>query len=113
MNSDEVDGICSVSSNNKYLLVITEKGILNKIDPVALPTSSRAKAGNRVIQLSKGDNIKYIYGVNNNDKLKVITVNSITELSIGDIPLGSTASKGNRIAEVNTNNPFVDCILTY
>ena len=113
MNSDEVDGICSVSSNNNYLLVITEKGILNKIDPVALPTSSRAKAGNRVIQLSKGDNIKYIYGVSNNDKLKIITVNSITELSIKDIPLGSTASKGNRIAEVNTNNPFVDCILTY
>lgn len=113
MNSDEVDGICTVSPNNRYLLVVTEKGILNKIEPVALPTSSRAKAGNRVIQLSRGDSIKYIYGVSDNDKLKIITNNGISELSIKDIPLGSTASKGNKIAEVNTNNPFIDCILTY
>ena len=63
LNSDEVDGICTVSPNNRYLLVVTEKGILNKIEPVALPTSSRAKAGNRVIQLSRGDSIKYINGI--------------------------------------------------
>ena len=62
MNTSEpIDGISIIKSNTTDIIVVTEKGYINRFHPAALPCTGRGKAGNRVIKLSKGDAIKAIY----------------------------------------------------
>lgn len=105
MDSDNVDGLAVIHPDSTDVIVITESGKINRFDIVALPCTGRAKAGSKVIKLSKNDNIKYIFGVNiNKDVLKVNTKLNKMEFNIHDIPTGSSISSGTKMIPLKGDN---------
>ena len=104
MNKDYVDGLAVITNDTTDILVITEKGKINRIDIHALPIIGRNKAGVSVIKLSKGDNIHSIKSVNRNtDKLVVTTKNNKLEFNVNEIPQGSSISSGTKLLSAKTD----------
>jgi DNA gyrase/topoisomerase IV subunit A len=97
--NDYVDGISVITSETKELIVVTAKGKFNKLNPSVLPSSSRNRAGNRVIKLTKGDYIKNIFACNGNVSIKITRPDEILEISTESIPMGSSISSGVKLCK--------------
>lgn len=89
----------------KFIVVITESGKANKFLASGFERSQRNKAGNRVIDLSKGDKIHSLFGVTDKDIISILTTNGPMDISVKDIPLASSISKGIKL--VNTKNDVI------
>lgn len=97
MNSDEpIQGISVVYPDSNYVVVITEKGKINKFDIKALTVHKRATGGNNVIKLSDNDKIFNIYAVSDNDIIRVVTSNGVTDIPIANIKLRSSVAAGDK-----------------
>lgn len=95
MNSDEIDGICSILPQMTHILVITETGKANLFDVSGMQRSNRGRAGKGVI---KGkDSIYGIYGVSLDKSINIITNNNKIVIPVKDIPVGSSISPGVKI----------------
>ena len=95
--NDHVDGMSVVYGGCTNAIVVTHNGYINKIDISALPMSSRARAGNNVIKLGRGDAIKDILIVRDTDVVMIESATGKEDVAVRDIPLGSSISKGNRV----------------
>ena len=105
MDTDEVDGLAILHPDSEYVLVLTEKGKVNKFSVCALPCTSRAKAGSKVIKLGKNDTINYIVGVNDHtDILSVVTKAQTFEFNVNEIPASSSISSGTSLVPTKNNN---------
>ena len=96
-DGEHVDGLSVITPDTTDVVVLTESGMINRFDVVALPSLGRAKSGSKVIKLNKTDRIKSIYGVNIKDALRIITKNGKTEINVADIPVGSSISPGTKM----------------
>lgn len=97
MDTEEVDGISIITANTTDVVVITDYGYINRFGVEGFHRSVRGKAGSKVIKLHKGDFIKVIYGVSENDKLRVITDTVDDIYPVIDIPEGSSISPGSKM----------------
>lgn len=100
---EPIMGISLLYPDNSYIVVITQSGYINKVNMSALQLSSRYKAGSNVIKLHKGDFIIGVYGVNDNNMLRLITTNKIIDINVADINVSSTVSVGIQIS----NDPIL------
>lgn len=92
--TSKIDGINFVLPNADTILIITEKGYINRLSINVLPLSNRGKAGQKVIKLTKDDKIVKVLSCNNSMKLGFVDGRSVTEINISDISLGSSLSNG-------------------
>ena len=97
MNTDYIDGVSVIRRNATDVVVITDGGYVNRFSISGLEKSSRAKAGSRVIRLHKGDFIKFIYGVNHKDSLRIISDSVDIVVPVTDIAEGSSISPGVKV----------------
>lgn len=110
--SHEVDGmIVSGESMCEYMVVITEKGHMNKIPVKGIPGLQTAKKEFSVIRLQKDDTIQNILFCNNNHTIEIRCFNlGIVEFKVADIPIGSTISGGDKVISMK-NDKLVYSIL--
>lgn len=97
MTSGPVEGLSIIKKDTTDIIVITEKGKVNRFTPAGLPCNGRNKKSSKVIKLSKGDSIKTIYGVDISDSIKVISEHDTIDLPVESIPIGSSVSTGAKI----------------
>ena len=86
---------------SKYILVITESGKVNKFSASGFERSQRNKAGSKVIDLARGDRIKTIFGVSDNNVLNIVTTGTNYSLPISEIQMMSSVSKGIKVTGKN------------
>lgn len=99
MNSEIVEGFSLINNNTTDIVVVTAKGYMNKLVPDSIKTG-RAKKGNNVIKLTKGDYIIGVYGVNSNNIIRCITeTGNISEIKVESIPVSSTVSSGTKMVK--------------
>lgn len=101
MKCDCVDGLVALTPNMTDIIVITEKGYINRFDSLGLLQSNRAKAGSNVIKLTKGDNIKYIYGVDSSCIIDITTSDDKLNINVENIKIQSSISTGTRLIKGN------------
>lgn len=100
MNTTEnIDGIAVVTSDTTDIVVVTAKGRFNRFSVAGLPVSDRAKAGSRVIKLTRGDYISNIFSCNSHNKIRVVRADQVLEINITDIPTGSSISAGTKMCK--------------
>lgn len=105
MVSDHVDGMSMILPNSKELLVLTNKGYINKFDIIGLPLTGRNKTSAKIIQLVRGDSINTIHSIlKDNTTFKVMTVNDTMEFPLEEIKLNSSISKGNKLIPLKGDN---------
>lgn len=97
MPNGEVEGLSVVTKDTTDIIVITNKGYINRLSPTALPATSRNKAPNKVIKLSKGDTIQSVYGVNEKDSIRIISQSGTTEVKVSELKIGSSISTGSKV----------------
>ena len=95
--SSKIDGISIITKNTTDIVVITEKGYVNRLNTVAMPKGQRADRGSNVIKLAKGDAIHSMYGLNEKDTIVVVTKNGKMDIPVGTIPMGSSISGGSKL----------------
>lgn len=103
--SDTIDGLSVITNDVSDIIVVTSKGKFNKFNVNGLPRSSRNKAGNNVIKMTKDDNIIAIYGVNDSNYLRVTTTTTSVNIPVSDIPLQSTLASG--VKMINMKNESI------
>ena len=86
---------------SKYIIVITESGKVNKFSASGFERSQRNKAGSKVIDLARGDRIKTIFGVSDNNVLNITTTGTNYSLPISEIQMMSSVSKGIKVTGKN------------
>lgn len=106
----ETDGLSIITPDTTDIIVVTESGKINRFDVVALPNLGRNKMGSKVIKLSKGDSIKYIFGANKDNILKIQTATTKIEIPINDIKIGSSISAGDKMIPLKNDN-IVKCMI--
>lgn len=96
IRGEELDGFCPLYPDAKYLIVVTDKGKINKFPLEYIPLNARAKAGVNVTKLDPGDGIFSITTANDNDMLKLVTSETTVEILVGDIKTKSPAATGQK-----------------
>lgn len=110
--SHEVDGMIASGENMfEYMVVITEKGHMNKIPIKGIPGLQTTKKEFSVIRLQKDDSISNILFASNSHIIEVRCLNlGILEFKVKDIPIGSTISGGDKVISMK-NDKLVYSIL--
>ena len=99
MNTKEpLDGFSVINTDvSEEIVVVTEKGRVNKFLSAALPVSDRNKAGNTVIKLAKDDKLLSIYTVYPNQAIEITTTKETKVIPVSDINIGSSISTGQKV----------------
>lgn len=95
-NDDRVDGLSVIYPNATHIVVVTENGMINKFDVVALPVSSRGKVGTK-LKLKSNDKINSIFGVNDNNIIRITTKNETYDIPVSEIEPMSSVSMGKKM----------------
>ena len=98
-SNDPIEGMSVITSETKEVIVVTAKGRFNKLVASALQRSDRAKAGNKVINLTKGDYILNIFPCINNAKIRITRADEVIEIDTASIPINSSASSGVKLCK--------------
>ena len=104
---NEMLGMSVIKPNDTDILVITHNGKINRLSVAALPCGKRNTTGSKVINLGKGDAIKLILSVNENDMISIQTQSNKYEIFVKDISFGSSVSSGVKV--IPKNEHILDC----
>ena len=101
MKSNEpIDGMAIITKETSDLVIITRKGFFNRISPEGMNTTSKTKAGSKVIKLSGDDEIKNIFSCTHGTIIRCYhTDGSFTDIETASIQLGSTISTGSKLTK--------------
>ena len=88
---------------SKYIVVVTESGKINKFLVSGFTVSQRNKAGNKVIDLGRGDRIHSVFATTDDNTINLLTTSGHMSVPVKDIPLGSSISKGIKIMSGKTD----------
>lgn len=94
---DSIDGISIIYPESTDVVVVTERGKINRFPISGLSKGKRASAGSTVIKLSKGDRIISVFGVNQNNSIHIHGKNGVTIVNVDELKLGSSISAGEKI----------------
>ena len=113
MNTDSpLEGISVMYPDVTSIVVITESGRINKFPVSGLSQKDRAKGGNNVIRLSSNDSIFSIFGVNEKDKIRVLTSDGPIEIPVSELKSKSAAAAGDKVIKLKSGN-IVRCDVLY
>lgn len=96
-DGNTIDGISIIYPESTDIVVITERGKVNRFPIAGLTKGKRASAGSSVIKLAKGDRIISVFGVNQNNSIHIHGKNGVTIVNVDELKLGSSVSAGEKI----------------
>jgi len=104
---EEIIGLDIINPKDKYLLVITNKGIIKKSPIDTFVSKKRANDPMRIITLSDDDKLFTIHTIKGNEKFKLYLKNTVEKIDVEEIPELPRLSKGKRmIATGKTGVPI-------
>ena len=108
MNTDlSVAGFDIVYPDSTDVIVITEKGKVNKFPISALASHNRAGVGINGIRLDNNDSISIVKCVRPNDLIRVLTTDSIIDLDVSSIVPKTTVASGTHIFKFGSNSHII------
>ena len=98
--TENLTGLSVIYPDVKDVVVLTKNGKFNKFNIEMLTPHSRGKKGSGVIKIEGNDEIFGIYGVNDGNKLRIVTSEGIVEVPVDSIKTKSTLAAGVRDTNV-------------
>ena len=96
-STNPMTGMSVFYPNVTDVIVVTRNGKFNRFPAGLLESKTRAKGGSVVIKLDKNDEILNVYGVNESDKIRVLTSEGIEEINVSDIKVKSSIAPGQKM----------------
>lgn len=97
---DHCAGISVIGPKDKYVVVVTAKGLVKKCELEFFRLDSKRGVSSYLSTLDKTDEIVYADGMRNRSILTVCTRNQIVELPADDIPTMTRKAKGTKLIPV-------------
>lgn len=98
MDTDEpLNGLSIIYPDASDIVVITKNGKFNRFSINLLQTKNRARKGGSVIKLDNNDEIFNIFGVNEMDKIRILTTEGIEEVPVASIKVKSSIAAGTKM----------------
>lgn len=95
--SDLINGLSVFYPDATDIVVVTKNGKFNRFNIALLESNHRAKSGHKVIKLDSNDEILNVYGVNDSDRIRVLTSEGVEEINVSDIKVKSSIAAGTKM----------------
>ena len=108
--NDECAGLTAVGSKDTHLIIVTEKGLVKRVETEYLGTAGKRNVSSYLSSIDEGDKIIWV-GATNVDKESKLCVFSRTEyveLDITDIPVQTRKAKGKKMINVPLGSNLID-----
>ena len=92
--SDNINGLSIIYPDASDIVVVTKNGKFNRFSITMLPSYARGRKGVGVIKLDSNDEVFNIFGVNESDKIRILTSEGIEEISVSAIKVKSRIAAG-------------------
>ena len=97
--NDPINGLSVIYPDASDIVVVTKNGKFNRFNITMLPSYARARKGVGVIKLDNNDEILNIFGVNESDKIRLVTTENVEEISVSDIKAKSRIASGTKMIQ--------------
>lgn len=97
--TDFINGLSIIYPDASDIVVVTKNGKFNRFNITMLPSYARARKGVGVIKLDSNDEIFNIFGVNETDKIRIVTSEGIEEVNVSDIKVKSRIAAGTKMMQ--------------
>lgn len=94
---DPINGLSVFYPDATDIVVITKNGKVNRFTINLLECNHRAKGGHKVIKLDNNDEILNVYGVNESDKIRVLTTEGAEEIPVANIKTKTNIAAGTKM----------------
>ena len=98
-NTHKANGMICLYPEDKYLVMITQKGFINKIDLKIVETGKRGQAGMTMMKMDKTDDVHSVFSCIDSDIIQIYTRRGEKQIKVSDIPLGNTISNGSKMID--------------
>ena len=98
MDTEEfINGLSVLYPDASDIVVITKNGKFNRFNIAMMQKHARARKGSSVIKLDSNDEIFNIFGVNESDRIRLLTSEGIEEINVSDIKVKSSIAAGTKM----------------
>ena len=94
---DPINGLSVIYPDVSDIVVVTKNGKFNRFHITMLPSYVRARKGVGVIKLDSNDEIFNIFGVNESDKIRLVTSEGVEEIPVTSIKSKSRLAAGTKL----------------
>lgn len=95
--NDPINGLSVFYPDTTDIVVVTRNGKFNRFTKELLECNHRAKSGHKVIKLDDNDEILNVYGVNESDKIRILTSEGVEEVPVVNIKSKSNIAAGTKM----------------
>ena len=95
--TDPINGLSVIYPDASDIVVVTKNGKFNRFNITMLPSYARARKGVGVIKLDANDEIFNIFGVNESDRIRLVTSEGIEEVAVANIKVKSRIAAGTKM----------------
>ena len=97
--TDPINGLSPLYPNSTDIVVVTKNGKFNRFNIGLLDCLQRGRKGSTVIKLDSSDEIIAVFGVNETDKIRLLTSEGIEEVLVADIKVKSSIAAGTKMIQ--------------
>ena len=95
--TEPLNGLSVIYPDASDIVVVTKNGKFNRFKITMFSKHARARKGSSVIKLDSNDEIFNIFGVNEIDKIRLLTSEGIEEVAVSDIKVKSSIAAGTKM----------------
>ena len=95
--TDNINGLSIIYPDASDIVVVTKNGKFNRFNITMLPSYARGRKGVGVIKLDSNDEVFNIFGVNESDKIRILTSEGIEEIPVSAIKVKSRIAAGTKL----------------
>lgn len=95
--TEPINGLSVIYPDASDIIVVTKNGKFNRFNIAMMSTHARARKGSSVIKLDSNDEIFNIFGVNESDKIRLLTSEGVEEIAVSDIKVKSSIAAGQKM----------------
>ncbi|MEI2419220.1 DNA gyrase C-terminal beta-propeller domain-containing protein, partial [Arthrospira platensis SPKY2] len=108
---DIVVGLEALNKNKNYVVILTNKGNGKKCLLRNFDVSKRGTAGNQLIKLGSGEEIRVVMSARSANSIDIYTYEEILELNVEDIPEMLKITPGKKILKLGRKNDILKAVL--
>lgn len=95
--TDTLNGLSVLYPDSTDIVVLTKNGKFNRFNSALMQAHSRACKGASAIKLDASDEIFNIFGVNENDIIRVVTSEGVQDIPVASIKVKSSIAAGTKM----------------
>ena len=95
--SEPSNGMSVIYPDTTHIVVATKNGKFNRFDAALFAPHARGCKGSNAIKLDTTDEILGIFGVNENEIIRVLTSEGIEQVAVSDIKVKSNIAAGTKM----------------